>query len=122
MAEWCRHYNGIGGTIYEPGLNDGRACRAGVRYLDVMDGEAHGLARFPCFEDVPSNAVCASLSFLTAQEKADRQRRHEEYLLQWAADMEANVCPECKQPMTKQQIGRCVYASPCGHRLYQGWL
>ncbi len=36
---------------------------------------------------------------------------------------EGKVCPWCKQPITeKKQVGRCVYALPCWHRLYQGTL
>jgi hypothetical protein len=30
------------------------------------------------------------------------------------------LCPDCKQPMLQKQVGKCVYASPCGHRLFQG--
>lgn len=31
------------------------------------------------------------------------------------------LCPVCNQPVEKeQQIGRCVYALPCNHRLFQG--
>jgi len=32
-----------------------------------------------------------------------------------------NVCPHCDGAIARQeQVGRCVYARPCGHRLYQG--
>lgn len=32
-----------------------------------------------------------------------------------------NICPHCDAPIAQQeQVGRCVYAHPCGHRLYQG--
>jgi hypothetical protein len=35
--------------------------------------------------------------------------------------MAAGVCPECQQKIEKEkQVGRCVYAEPCGHRLGQG--
>jgi hypothetical protein len=31
------------------------------------------------------------------------------------------LCPVCSAPIEQeQQVGRCVYAHPCGHRLYQG--
>lgn len=34
-----------------------------------------------------------------------------------------NRCHECGRPVEQeQQIGLCVYAKPCGHRLYQGTL
>ena len=30
------------------------------------------------------------------------------------------ICPICDQPMTMRQVSCCVYADPCGHRLYHG--
>ena len=31
------------------------------------------------------------------------------------------TCPHCDLKIERQrQVGRCVYAEPCGHRLYQG--
>lgn len=36
---------------------------------------------------------------------------------------DGRTCPRCHAEITdKQQVGRCVYAEPCGHRLYQGQL
>lgn len=30
-------------------------------------------------------------------------------------------CPVCNgNVVSQEQIGRCVYARPCGHRMYQG--
>lgn len=38
-------------------------------------------------------------------------------------DLKEGRCPTCKQPVVnKEQVGRCVYALPCKHRLYQGKL
>ena len=37
--------------------------------------------------------------------------------------LDAGLCPQCgMKPERKKQIGRCVYAYPCGHRMYQGKL
>lgn len=31
------------------------------------------------------------------------------------------LCPECGQPVEEEvQSGRCVYAKPCGHRMFEG--
>lgn len=39
----------------------------------------------------------------------------------WLHKLRSNVCPHCDAPIAQQeQVGRCVYARPCGHRLYQG--
>jgi len=36
---------------------------------------------------------------------------------------EATHCLHCNQPIDHlEQVGRCVYAEPCGHRQYQGRL
>ena len=40
---------------------------------------------------------------------------------QWFAYLQSGLCPHCKAKVVSQrQVGRCVYAEPCGHRLYQG--
>lgn len=34
-----------------------------------------------------------------------------------------DTCPHCKQTVENlKQVGRSVYAQPCGHRLYQGFI
>lgn len=36
---------------------------------------------------------------------------------------ESDICIHCQKPFTTlTQVGRCVYASPCGCRQYQGKL
>jgi hypothetical protein len=42
-------------------------------------------------------------------------------LLQFFADIEADLCPHCSSPLERQEkVGRSVYAKPCGCRLWQG--
>lgn len=42
-------------------------------------------------------------------------------LMQFQTNLDNNICPHCKAPIQHlKQIGRCVYAEPCGDRLYQG--
>lgn len=39
------------------------------------------------------------------------------------AALKDGICHVCRQKVErKEQVGRCVYARPCGHRLYQGTL
>jgi hypothetical protein len=39
----------------------------------------------------------------------------------WFQKLADNVCPHCDTAIARQeQVGHCVYARPCGHRLYQG--
>lgn len=51
-----------------------------------------------------------------AAEDAEIQRVLSDYL----EKLRKGVCPHCGQPFAQRQVGRCVYAQPCGHRLYQG--
>ncbi len=44
----------------------------------------------------------------------------EERFKEYWDNIQKGICPRCNQPMTLEQKGRCVYAIPCNHRLYQG--
>ena len=47
----------------------------------------------------------------------------EEQIAKLRASVEGNVCCVCGGTITKKvQVHRCVYAEPCGHRLYQGTI
>lgn len=107
--KWCRHYAGM----YRVD-----ACRAGVRYAEV---KGPGQFNYPCFKDRCENTSCSQQSFLTDveawQQIVDARARITEYVTKVAL----NVCPICEKPVERQrQVGPCVYADPCGHRLYQG--
>lgn len=42
-------------------------------------------------------------------------------LREWSEKLTNWICPTCNSSIDKQvQSGRCVYASPCGCRLFQG--
>lgn len=41
---------------------------------------------------------------------------------QLVAFIKEDMCPNHKIPITKKQVGKCVYAKECGCRLYQGKL
>ncbi len=50
-----------------------------------------------------------------------RDTSMDEVVTKYIADLAANICPHCQTPIAeRKQVGRCVYADPCGHRLYQG--
>lgn len=55
-----------------------------------------------------------------ADKAGDQLREAVKGFFQAMAD---NKCPHCgADVVNKRQVGRCVYADPCGHRLYQGRL
>jgi hypothetical protein len=45
----------------------------------------------------------------------------EQIIAAWFRKLGENICPHCDTTIAQQeQVGHCVYARPCGHRLYQG--
>lgn len=107
----CKHFNGL--------VND--TCRVGVVYRDVRDDAAVGIRnRFPCWGQ---GATCNQYEQWTAQEIADREQRIMDSIhhLNNFTERQTEECPHCKQHVDSlEQVGRCVYANPCGCRVYQG--
>ena len=107
--KWCRHYSGL---MKEE-------CSAGVRYADVK-GPGKPM-NYPCFKDRCEGTSCSSQSFYTDEEAWDRIEESRRSISEYFGKLAANVCPICDAPVERQrQVGPCVYAVPCGHRLFQG--
>jgi hypothetical protein len=104
-----------------------KACKAGVAYDTVKDDSKHGLERFPCFKNEPSDPIrtdlCPLAEYLTeeqAKAKADETTARLRARFQREAD---GFCGSCDQKVErKQQVGRCIYNAPCGCRVGQGRL
>jgi hypothetical protein len=112
IANQCRYYTGIANGT----------CRAGIVYREVRASDSHPY-RWPCFQDDGCSERCASVSYYTAEEIGAQLKESKAALERWAGKLRNNICPECNQPIQyKRQVGRCVYACPCNHRLYQGRL
>lgn len=112
-GEWCKHYNGL--THEE--------CRAGIPYATVEADERdeQNYRRFPCFQGDGCADLCACVEYPTPDEVAERNRHVAATFTKYLSDIEAGKCPFCGSPIERErQVGRCVYADPCGHRLYQG--
>ena len=57
------------------------------------------------------------------RETPEEQAEIAAVLRQWHEDIAAGRCWQCHQPITaKVQVGRCIYAEPCGCRMGQGRL
>ena len=109
-GNWCRHYNGL--------MNE--TCKAGVRYADVKLSPPVPLG-YPCFKDKGCTHLCALVSFPTLEEIEQEKQQARESLERYLGKIAENICPHCETPITEQvQVGRCAYAKPCGHRLFQG--
>jgi hypothetical protein len=106
IANWCKHFNGI--------HND--RCRVGIAYHDARFDK-----RLPCIKSDGCVRPCASAQFPSEQEVAERAERERNAAARYFELLAKDICPTCEQSVEKhQQVGRSVYAEPCGHRLYQG--
>lgn len=111
-ARGCRHFNGI--------QND--KCEAGVPYKQFL---YENYNKFPCHpkEDGTLTGACPLFEFHTAEEIEAEEQRVAKAFKRFFANLEANICPHCGMSIhSKYQVGKCVYARPCGCRLYQGKL
>lgn len=107
-AKRCVHFNGVmSGT-----------CEAGVDYGSFG-------ARLPYRKELPcwDGAItrCPQAQFRTYAEQEVIEREIEAAALAFVASLAEGRCPVCGVIVEQQrQVGRCVYAEPCNHRLYQG--
>lgn len=112
IARGCRHFTGI--------QHD--ACEAGIAYAPFL-GKNH--PDFPCItrDDGTLSGVCPAFAFLSEEEIEAEEREGNEAVEAFFKALADDICPHCGAKIThKRQVGRCVYADPCGHRLYQGKL
>lgn len=103
------------------------ACKVGVNYEQIAappedpEQPRFGIAhRLPCFVKDGHTALCAHFRTLTEAEAQAKEREIREDFARFWRDVDAGICPNHHTPITLRQVGRCVYADPCGCRLYQG--
>lgn len=116
--DWCIHYRGL---QYD-------TCEASVDYDSVaapspvpLDNPRFGIDnRLPCFKRSGVN-TCPSQRFRTEEEAKAKDAEIEASIRSWVNKLANDICPHCDTPIQREvQVGRCVYAEPCNHRLYQG--
>lgn len=110
MEGWCRHFTGI----------QHETCEQGIKYNEVRIPSSP--ARFPCIHD-DARGQCAQFVPYTQAEIAAANASVADFLTRMSAfdRRETEDCPHCKQHVTAlRQVGRCVYADPCGCRVWQG--
>lgn len=100
-------------------------CRAGIEYASVEGphepDEPGQFNRLPCFADKGgATLMCPARHFSTREEAVAHLAEIREHMRGYFQRIEGGTCPACGSAMTEKQVGPCVYASPCGHRLYQG--
>lgn len=117
-ATWCIHFNGIMQKV----------CRAGISYDDPrFGGRQESRRELPCLKNLPTDPtrtdLCPLAEYLTEEQARAKAAETEERLRVTLERMAQGFCPECDQKVErKRQVGPCIYAEPCGHRLGQGRL
>lgn len=116
MMSWCRHYP-------SGGMGDNTHCNQDIEMQSLRDTSVvpH---RFPCFT-AGAGHLCAKYEGYTAEELAEEDRQLNEVLEKFEAlwTRKSEVCPYCAAHVeAMDQVGRCVYARPCGCRQGQGQL
>ena len=107
--DWCKHYRAMA-------FND--TCEIGIAYESVRANKTPGLP-FPCVSR--EYHTCPAAVYPTPEECAAHDAEIAAFVTKFATDLESDICPHCGQKIEHwKQIGRCVYAEPCGDRLYQG--
>lgn len=113
MQQTCRHFIGI----------QHRTCRAGVDMKSMRDVSQPGPACWPCLPGIDgkrSSFTCVHLSLPTAEEAEADMRAIEEATDAFLKKMALGVCQCGVEGTDWKQVGSCIYAEPCGHRIAQG--
>ena len=99
-------------------------CRKGIAYKEIRSSNPKG--EFPYICANPKAEVRCEYYELETQAEIDKVT---ETLAAFAKKVDAfwvretEICPHCDETVSEaEQIGRCVYARPCGCRVGQGRL
>lgn len=110
----CKHFTGYQNIV----------CEAGVTYRSLVGGPDQGwLRRLPCLlgDGQHDQPICERFELPTDDEIAADKARVDALVAETVRRINEGLCPECgEKPARERQVGRCVYAEPCGHRMYQG--
>ena len=115
---FCKHFRSMGSFD---------TCQIGIAYDDVRDTTTRP-HQWPCFADgsLHSETVkCEHCVYPTPEEEAAEQAEVNAFIerLRKLDSGELQKCIHCSAPITRlNQVGRSVYARPCGCRQYQGRL
>lgn len=110
----CVHFRGI----------QHATCAAGIDMKPVRDSSQPGPYRWPCMTlkaDSPATTTCPSYRDPTPEEIAADEAAWNKRLDEMRDNARKGLCNACGVKTTSvRQVGRCVYADPCGHRIGQG--
>lgn len=109
----CKHFRGV---------YPHKTCGAGVTYSEVRIAGADGYGWiYPCFQRYGRADLCVKCEYPSAKEIAAEEAEVQRVAIQFFERLVSGVCTVCGGQVIKEvKVGRCVYAEPCGHRMYQG--
>ena len=111
-ADTCFHFRGIQNV-----------CAAGIDLVTVRDASQPGPYRWPCLslDGRKATTTCPSYREPTAEEIAADRAAWDARIAELDERLKRGECGECGvKTASVRQVGRCVYAEPCGHRIGQG--
>jgi hypothetical protein len=119
----CVHHNGYFHKV----------CNAGVEYKTVGETIDLGSDGRPfvaaCMKDyewaghkLDCRFTCDKAQFLTPEQAEADIAKLDAAVAEHIEKIAGNICPTHNIAIKKKQVGKCVYAEPCGCRLYQGTL
>jgi hypothetical protein len=100
--------------IHYRAMSEHLTCEVGIVYKDQAPGWLH----HACHGGADS--PCAVGQYKTREDAEADTYALDEYLAGRFEQLNNNICPTHNIPITKQQVGCCVYAKECGCRLYHG--
>lgn len=114
-AQTCVHFGGM--RLGDPaGLG---SCKLGIAYESVRNDSVRPF-RWAC-TSADGAAICAKYEPTGAEAAERREQEIEARFAVIRSKIEAGICHVCDSKVeTERQVGACVYAMPCGHRIGQG--
>lgn len=108
----CIHFKGIQNL-----------CAAGIDPLTVRSDKAPGapMATFPCLDiGHPCATKCDKQRLMTQEELDNEYRKLIAAAEKAERDIQSGCCHICFVKVeSRELVGRCEYARPCGHRIGQ---
>ncbi len=107
--EWCKHC---------VSQDDAAVCQKGIQRVNRWGS----FTNWPCFL---GNGSCELFKTYSKQEVEEIEKENSDYVRKlWDFDArKTEDCPNCGQHVDGlSKVGRCVYARPCGCRLWQGTI
>ena len=114
MKRECRHFTGMGD----------KACEVGIAYDSVSDTTLAFPDHLPCLSPDQRHR-CSHFAAYTDAECQAHEAAHNAVMNEIATfeRRETENCLACHRHVDRlEQVGRCVYARPCGCRQWQGYV